>query len=397
MEVMDKRKKDRFVKGIALNAFVLLGCLIYIYVYIIPQYDTINATVTQVNTTINNASSLKSDGVNKDSFTELLNKSGKKKEIPDVIFTDPTKLNEVLKKPTGIKKDYLDWLLDETTKMSIIDKEITEINSVLGNIIPVFVNSSNRSIDDSIDNQVTLASFITYIEKDILGKYSLTSYAPIGISNITFPEKSNTSVNIGSFKITLDFKGRNSNILALIDAVQKSGGITIRNGKIIPNTTETRTGGGEKGLSGLSNLLITIDTLSLTDIPASYAASNQGSITLNFYVEGMDYQKILFLRSLVSAKFTGLQKSVQEKGMLCVKPGNPLCNETATANAIATIKGLTKNLTKLQTQVNGFKTVDVTKDIDNINDINTSLQTIEIIYLRNNAILEKAKKTSTTK
>jgi len=242
MEVMDKRKKDRFVKGIALNAFVLLGCLIYIYVYIIPQYDTINATVTQVNTTINNASSLKSDGVNKDSFTELLNKSGKKKEIPDVIFTDPTKLNEVLKKPTGIKKDYLDWLLDETTKMSIIDKEITEINSVLGNIIPVFVNSSNRSIDDSIDNQVTLASFITYIEKDILGKYSLTSYAPIGISNITFPEKSNTSVNIGSFKITLDFKGRNSNILALIDAVQKSGGITIRNGKIIPNTTETRTG-----------------------------------------------------------------------------------------------------------------------------------------------------------
>lgn len=110
----------------------------------------------------------------------------------------------------------------------------------------------------------------------------------------------------------------------------------------------------------------------------------------------MNYQKILLLRSLVTAKFTGLQKSVQEKGMLCAKSGNPLCNET-TANAIATIKGLTSNLTELQPKINGFETVDVTKDIDNINDINTSLQTIEIIYLRNNAILEKAKKTSTTK
>ncbi len=70
----------------------------------------------------------------------------------------------------------------------------------------------------------------------------------------------------------------------------------------------------------------------------------------------MNYQKILLLRSLITAKFTGLQKSVQEKGMLCAKPGNPLCNETVTANAIATIKGLTSNLTELQPKINGFKT-----------------------------------------
>ncbi|MFA6090514.1 MAG: hypothetical protein WC774_01935 [Candidatus Gracilibacteria bacterium] len=397
MEIMDKRKKDRLTKGITLNIGILVGCLVYIYLYIVPQYTTINETIAQVNTTIIDTASLKSTGVNKDSFTELLNKSGKKKEISETVFTDSSKLSEVLKKPTTITTDYLSWLIEENGKINALDKEIFETDTILGNIIPVFISSSTINTGEYIDNQLTLASFISYIEKDILGKYSLTSYAPLGISNITFSDKNNTSVNIGSFKITLDFKGKNSNILALIDAVQKSGSITIRNGKIIADTTKDVPLTKEKGLSGLSNLLITIDTFSLTDIPSSSSAYNQGNITLNFYVEGMNYQKILLLRTLLTAKFAGLQKSVQEKSMICAKPGNPLCNETITANAIATIKGLAKNLTELQPQINSFKAIDVTKDTDVLIDIKTSLQTIETIYLRNNSILEKAKKQSNTK
>lgn len=206
--------------------------------YIVPQYTTINETIAQVNTTIIDTASLKSTGVNKDSFTELLNKSGKKKEISETVFTDSSKLSEVLKKPTTITTDYLSWLIEENGKINALDKEIFETDTILGNIIPVFISSSTINTGEYIDNQLTLASFISYIEKDILGKYSLTSYAPLGISNITFSDKNNTSVNIGSFKITLDFKGKNSNILALIDAVQKSGSITIRNGKIIADTTK---------------------------------------------------------------------------------------------------------------------------------------------------------------
>lgn len=84
-----------------------------------------------------------------------------------------------------------------------------------------------------------------------------------------------------------------------------------------------------------------------------------------------------------------------------MKPGNVLCNETATANAIASIKGLTKNLTALQSKIDAFKkgdiTIDVNKEMDSLFDIKTSLQTIEIIYQKNNSILEKSKKQSNTK
>lgn len=235
MEAMDKRKKDRLIKGIILNTLVFLGCIVYIVVYILPKYDEVSATVTKINDTTVSISSLKNDGVKKDSFIELLNRFGKKKEVPDVVFSDGEKLDRVLEKPATVQGDYLAWLTEENGKVNVLDKEIQENDSILGNIIPIFANSPVLSTQDDIDNQITLASFISYVEKDILGKYSLTSYAPLGISNIVFPDKKGTSVNIGSFKISLDFKGKNSNILALIDALQKSGKLTVRNGKLIPD------------------------------------------------------------------------------------------------------------------------------------------------------------------
>ena len=124
-------------------------------------------------------------------------------------------------------------------------------------------------------------------------------------------------------------------------------------------------------------------------------------MTLEFYVEGMNYQKILVLRSLLATKFDSLQKSIKEKAFICAKPGNPLCNETVTANAIVAIKGLLKNLTALQSKIDTFKkgdvTIDINKEMDLLSDIKTSLQTIEIVYLKNNSIIEKSKKQSNIK
>lgn len=286
--------------------------------------------------------------------------------------------------------------MDENAKVTTLDKEIQENDQILGNIIPVFVNTSVSSADEDIENQISLASFISYIEKDILGKYSLTSYAPIGISNITFPDKKDTPVNIGSFKISLDFKGKNSNITALIDALQKSGKLNIRGGKLVPDAITGNIDSKGRGLSNLSNLLVTVNNFTLNSIPEVDSVENQGTIDLVFYVEGMNYQKITLLRSILSAKYDGLDKSIKEKASLCTKPGNLLCDETVTANAVAAIKGLSKNLAALKPKFDAFKkgdiTIDVNKEMDALAGLKTSLQSIEMTYLKNNSILEKAKK-----
>ena len=131
MEVMDKKQIDRLTKGVALNVFVFLCCAIYIVMSILPKYTTIGEMVTKINDTTTSISSLKSDGVDAVSFTSLLNSLGRKKEVPDIVFSDSEKLNKVLKKPTDFKKDYLSWLVDENNKVSTLDKEIQANDAIL--------------------------------------------------------------------------------------------------------------------------------------------------------------------------------------------------------------------------------------------------------------------------
>lgn len=45
----------------------------------------------------------------------------------------------------------------------------------------------------------------------------------------------------------------------------------------------------------------------------------------------------------------------------------------------------------------GDVTIDVNKEMDTLSDIKASLESIEMTYLKNNAILEKAKKDANTK
>jgi len=55
-----------------------------------------------------------------------------------------------------------------------------------------------------------------------------------------------------------------------------------------------------------------------------------------------------------------------------------------------------KNIVALQPKITAFKKggiiVDVNKEMDTLTEVKMSLQAIELIYLKNNSILEKAKK-----
>ena len=412
MEILDKRKRDRMIRGIISNCIILIASGVYIIMIILPKYTETTAMIETINNTVQDISSLKKDGVNKQIFTDLLARQGKTKEIPATIFTNPEKLDKALRKPIEVKTDYLSWLIEENGKINLLDKEIQLNNQILGNIIPVFINWYSKSgINDidigtendiNIDHQITIRSFISYIEKHILEKYSFTSYAPIGIANISFPDKKDTSVNIGSFKITLDFKAKNNDIISFIDATQQSGKLAIRNGKLsVDSSINTSTWNNLKWLSSLSNLLIGINSLSLVDMPTILSAENNGTIVLEFYVEGMNYQKVLVLRSLLLAKFDSLQKLIKEKWSLCAKSGNPLCNDSITNGAVTTIKGLIKNMNTLQQKFDAFRkgdiTIDINKEMDVLSELKASLESIEMTYLKNNALLEKAKKQPTTK
>lgn len=393
-ELLEIRRKERFTKGIILNIFLFAIFTGTIYFYVMPKYDSIAASVTETNTMRSYTDGLKNNGVDTQGFQDILAKSGRKKEVPDVIFTDAAKLNKVLKKPNTYKGNYLAWSADEAGKIDQINAEIAENDRILGNIIPNYSTITDPDSASTIKNQITFASFIDYIERQILQKYSLTSFSPLGINNISFSTDRATVVNIGSFKVSLDFDGKNSDILAFVNSLQQSGRLTIRDGKLV-STDSVSDSGSTTNLSSLSNLLVSIDSVTLNGFLANNDTKNAGSVTLEFYVEGMNYQKILILRSMLADDFTVLAKGVKENGALCTKGDNPICNEGVTNAAIATIKNLNSQVTALQKRFDDMKgntvIADVNKEVDNLVAIRTSLQSIKVIYDRNMAIIDRFK------
>lgn len=401
---MDKKQKDRYIKGISLNVSITLVILVYIFWFVVPKYNEASELSTKINDIYTHISSLRDNGVDATGFKKLLGTYNRKKDIPDSVFSDNAKLERVLKKPATFKGNYLAWILSENGKIETINAEVEKNDRILGNIIPNYTSTALAEDISLIKNQITFSSFITYVEKEILGKYSLTSFSTLGMDNISFDSDKKSVVNIGSFKISLDFKGRNSDILALINALQNSGKLTIRNGKLIAQ--EGTQNARPSTLSGLSNLLVGISSFSLTNVlenpsQGSEKDMNQGTLTLEFYVEGMNYQKLLLLRNALVTSFETLKKSIKADGARCDKPGNALCNESSTNTAISVIKNLSGNMASLQPKIDILKKneliTDVNKEFENLSAIKTSISTIETIYNKNLAILNKSQNKTNSK
>ena len=154
------------------------------------------------------------NGVSVDRLKTILERNLKDKKQISSIFSDQEKLADAIKKPSSITTRYDEWLLSEAGKESQLDAEVARNADIIGNIIPTFASQNivNANLKE-VDNIINFKSFVEYVEINLLKKYQLESYSPVGLSSITFDkESSKTASNIGSFKITLDVKGTNASI-----------------------------------------------------------------------------------------------------------------------------------------------------------------------------------------
>ena len=179
MEEMDQRQKARYIKGTILNAIVIVLLGVYIFGFVSSKYGDIGNMTSQINEIQSATQSLKDKGVDAKKFEDLLNRSGRKQELSTEVFSDKPKLEQALKKPDSFHGDYIAWISEENSKIDTINTEIAKNDKILGNIIPNYTNMALADNSSIITNQITLQSFIEYIEKDILAKYSLTSFSSL--------------------------------------------------------------------------------------------------------------------------------------------------------------------------------------------------------------------------
>jgi hypothetical protein len=229
---LDKKKQSRLIKSITLNVLLSIMLAAFLGLYVYDGYAAIESKANELNDMLRSFNAMKSDGIDGRKYQTLTSKIASANRNKDE-KVDFDKLTAVLKKPQNANVSYMEWVKSELAKGDDYDKIIENNNRIIGNILPTFSETPSPENDIFAKNRITLKSFIKYVEEDLLKKYNLESFSPIGLTNITFSTSQVGAVNIGSYKVNLDITGTNNAILSLVDAIQNSGKLPLKDGKLV--------------------------------------------------------------------------------------------------------------------------------------------------------------------
>jgi ethanolamine utilization microcompartment shell protein EutS len=247
---------------------------------------------------------------------------------------------------------YISWL--EKSWTGEAQTELTQTQSDIAEIIPVFAGISEASSTESIGGKITLKSLVEYIQSNIVDQYGLSNVlGQIGIDTVKFlPE----SGDIGIYEVPLQFeKVSNNSVVSLLQFIGKTGGVRVtETGKniTIEHLISRPIKNTLKNESSLKNLLVTIKDMTITPSrvdgrsgvsPVSTRARDSWDVrmTLQFYIRGASRDHIATLDTTLS---TLLDKSGRPESL--ITEGNDLlkaCNNCPEAAQIKDIITLLSN------------------------------------------------------
>lgn len=268
-----------------------------------------------------------------------------------------------------------------------------EINDkIISGIIPTY---SELTIDNSDfeKNRITLADLIFFVENDLLKRFNLTSFSPIGFSNLSFAKQKSAVINIGTYRIPLELSGTNKDILDFINHVQNSGKITIQDGKIVPpKNIDTQ---------GFSNLLMTIDQMTFLDSYEKLDKENKVSVTLVLYARAKSYSDLLKIRASLADTSKKLSEGVKTYSELCGNLVDAMCKNENSLKAIQAIRSIADDVKQLDTQLQASLKVTTVEDVggefNKLVNATIALSALNVTFEKNKVIIDASKKATTSK
>ncbi len=407
MQELDQKKRSALIKSITLNAIASLMISAIIWGYIIPTYDEITTKVEALNTLNAAYIKIKNNGVQAAEYQTLISKYANVTKQPGDT-ADLALINKALKKSND-SMTYLEWVNTELGKQSNLDTEIDTNNRIIGSIIPTY-SDATRDVKDVFDkNRISLGQLVRFVENDLLKKNNLESFSPIGFGNLTFDNKGNSLVNIGSYKLSLDLKGSNRNLTNFINQIQSSGNLSLKDGKLVDTTSRTQSlqWAGTGTINGqlawnaanVDNLLVTIDTIQFTNTLDQSDKENRATVTLVLYVRARSYSDFLKIRSVLGDKIKDLSAQIETVIAICADGSSAECkneNIYTASQSVRTIQDDAAALNKkIQEAIKNSTIRDLNSEFDTLFSTYNSYKALNEILQKNLTIIETIRKANT--
>lgn len=402
---MEAHEKRKYTNILSLYIFLNILFIGLIYLYVLPWYDEMTIKLTETNDLNTYVNHLKNDGPSIDELTKILTDNSIDKNTLNLL-SDKDRIWAIIKKDPA-NPNYIDWLSKELLKESVITEEVENNERIIWNIIPTFFqlnqwkaeNTNNASTN--VTQTITLDNFIKYIENVILWKHNITSYSSVWINNVNFwsdtTDKKAPKESIWSFTITLDIEGKNSDIMDLIDFIQKSWKLDIDKSWKLVSTWTKWLDSKDDQYSSLNNLLIMIDSLKLSNILTLDDKINKWTITLRFFVKWISYEKLNNIKSKVISRYEEISKKVFSMWKLCDLGWNPICKDVNWSQSVATIKSLINDVNIVKSKIDtknksAWLNDDINTSLNDWLSISNSLDSIETALDKPSRIITDFKK-----
>jgi hypothetical protein len=289
---------------VAIIVVVLAGT----WMYTIPLYTSLSASVTLTNEAIEKFTQTSQNGIPYKEIDVLLKKNKWQEELLWIIQSAPIETQNAIKKIGG--DTYLNWLkqaIESNTskdeKLNLVLKK-ARLNSILPTLNPISNNINEET--------VSMKKYITFVEENILKKFQLDSTASLSIQGIRYGKKWWIMPDVvGSFDNEISFKATNENIIKMINYVNLLGHPEILTDTgIINGWTPTI----------MSNPLAMIDSFSLENILDTTKPNeeNSGRMTLRFYIRGSSINDVAFLGSTIASRKSILAKKIETTLTKCL-------------------------------------------------------------------------------
>jgi hypothetical protein len=349
-------QKEHLTYTLILQCAIILGVAILGWIYIIPWIEQIRAHEQSTQSVIDKYTTVKENWIAYENLGGILATMKGKEELIKIIRAAPEETKTVIRK--SIKWDYREWLSLQIASSEEDKKKLSQAKQKINSILPTMSPISN-SVDEEY---ITLKEYIRFIESNFLANFDIKSNIVLGIQWIDYPEEI-SNANVGTFELKLDFKATNTNIQKLITYVNESGNPEILSFSGI--LTEDRIP------KILSNPLMTVEALALEDVldGARPDATNNGRITIKFYIRGSSKEDITFLKWAIIARQESLQKKITVALDECKKQWL-LCTE------LSRLEAFEKKFNEFVRSLSSAKGIETT-DISILGQSATSLRTLD--------------------
>ncbi|MBC7504047.1 hypothetical protein H7169_03675 [Candidatus Gracilibacteria bacterium] len=301
-----KNQREQLLHAIIGQFTIIVFVLVVAWIYIVPQYDTLSASILSTNIVIEKYTQTSSNGIAYSELDSVLRGSKGKEELLAIIQSAPKETQKVIEKVGG--DPYIVWLSTAISASNTDKDKLTLKKARLNSILPTLNPMSNNIIEDT----VSMRKYITFVENSILRQFEIESNVALGIQNIKYGRKgSNMPEVIGSFDTEITFTSTNEKITRMIEYINNLGHY-----EVLMDTGSTSTGGAP---AIMSNPLVMIDALSLqtTLDPTKSNEENSGRIVLRFYIRGSSPTDIAFLIEAIKKRKEELRKKIDANIAAC--------------------------------------------------------------------------------